>query len=100
MAQFAEQIPAYKIDIYYPVLDGTGIDGAWDFTVDYDTFFGRARGPAAGPGDGAVPEASDPSGSVPFADAIQKQLGLKLEVHKRPQPVLVIDHMEEFPTEN
>jgi uncharacterized protein (TIGR03435 family) len=38
--------------------------------------------------------------AVPFADAIQKQLGLKLEVHKRPQPVLVIDHMEEFPTEN
>ena len=36
MAQFAEQIPAYDTDFYYPVLDATGIDGAWDFTINYD----------------------------------------------------------------
>jgi uncharacterized protein (TIGR03435 family) len=102
ITQFAEQIPAYKIDVHYPVLDSTGIDGAWDFKIDYDTFSdfpGRGRGPAAS-ADSPVGEASDPSGSVPFADAIQKQLGLKLEVHKSPQKVLVIDHMEENPTEN
>lgn len=102
MAQFAEQIQAYDSDIYYPVLDATGVDGAWDFTVTYDAFAGiNARfpqfaRPSAGP-DGA---ASDPSGALGFAEAIEKQLGLKLEVHKRPEPVLVFDHIDEKPTEN
>jgi len=36
MAQFAEQIQAYDTDILYPVLDATGIDGAWDFTINYN----------------------------------------------------------------
>jgi uncharacterized protein (TIGR03435 family) len=101
MTQFAEQIQAYDTDIHYPVLDGTGIDGAWDFTLTYDALANLAarlplRGGAAGPNG----EASDPSGSVSFAGAIEKQLGLKLEVHKRPEPVLVIDHIEEKPTDN
>jgi uncharacterized protein (TIGR03435 family) len=33
-------------------------------------------------------------------DAVSKQLGLKLEKQRRPMPVLVIDHIEERPTEN
>jgi uncharacterized protein (TIGR03435 family) len=33
-------------------------------------------------------------------DAISKQLGLRLELRERPQPVLVINHIEEKPTEN
>jgi uncharacterized protein (TIGR03435 family) len=102
MAQFAEQLTAYDTDIYYPVLDATGLDGGWDFTLNYDAMaslnerfpqFARA---APGP-DG---QASEPSGGLSFQDAIEKQLGLKLEVHKRPEPVLVIDHMEEKPIEN
>jgi uncharacterized protein (TIGR03435 family) len=32
--------------------------------------------------------------------ALEKQLGLKLEAHKRIMPVLVIDHIEEKPTDN
>jgi uncharacterized protein (TIGR03435 family) len=103
MAQFAEQIPAYDSDIYYPVLDGTGISGAWDFTLNYDAMATlNARFPLFGGGAAANPngEASDPSGSISFVNAIEKQLGLKLEVHKRPEPVLVIDHIEEKPTEN
>jgi uncharacterized protein (TIGR03435 family) len=102
MAQFAEQIPAYDIDIYYPVLDGTGISGAWDFTIDYDALAGlMTRFPQFGRG-AADPnrEASEPSGSVSFVNAIEKQLGLKLYVQKRPEPVLVIDHIEEKPTAN
>ena len=35
-----------------------------------------------------------------FPDAVSKQLGLKLELEKRPAPVLVIDHVEQKPTEN
>jgi uncharacterized protein (TIGR03435 family) len=101
MAQFAEQIQAYDSDIYYPVLDGTGIAGAWDFTIDYDAMASlTARFPQfLGGAATSAGEASDPSGSVPFVKAIEK-LGLKLEVHKRPEPVLVIDRIEEKPTEN
>jgi uncharacterized protein (TIGR03435 family) len=31
---------------------------------------------------------------------VEKQLGLKLEMEKRPVRVLVIDHVEQKPTEN
>jgi uncharacterized protein (TIGR03435 family) len=103
MPQFAEQIQAYDSDIYYPVQDGTGIEGAWDFTIDYNPMAGliarfsgiRINGTAVA----SEGEASEPNGSVTFAAAIGK-LGLKLETHKRPEPVLVIDHIEEKPTEN
>jgi uncharacterized protein (TIGR03435 family) len=102
MAQFAEQIQAYDIDIHYPVLDGTGIEGAWDFTLNYDALANLAARLPLGLGGAPRPagEATEPSGAVSFADAMEKQLGLKLEVHKRPEPVLVIDHIEEKPTEN
>jgi uncharacterized protein (TIGR03435 family) len=38
---------------------------------------------------GPVTEASDPSGMVSIREALEKQLGLKLETRKRPEPVLV-----------
>jgi uncharacterized protein (TIGR03435 family) len=110
MAQFAEQIQAYDTSILYPVLDETGIEGAWDFTLSYNPLANaagllaqaaaeaRARAGVDAPAPSAEPSA--PSGSVTFADALEKQLGLKLEKHKRPEPVLVIDHMEQKPTDN
>lgn len=33
-------------------------------------------------------------------DAVRKELGLKLEKVQRPEPVLVIDHVDEQPTPN
>jgi len=103
MAQFAEQIPGLDFGIWYPVQDSTGLEGAWDFTLTYDAMarlnaaFPRFGAPS---GDGVTAEAPEPSGSVSFLDAVQKQLGLKVETHKRPEKVLVIDHMLEDPTEN
>lgn len=44
--------------------------------------------------------ASDPTGGITLFDAVGKQLGLKLEVHKRPEPVFVIDHIDEKPSDN
>jgi len=91
--------------IYSPVLDGTGIKGSWDFTLSFSSI-GQLQAGAAGSGtpstDGsaAAPTASDPSGAVSLFDAVNRQLGLKLEKQRRPAPVLVIDHIEEKPTEN
>jgi len=88
------------------VKDSTGLEGAWDFTLN---FSGAAlvngmvapRGSdASQAGPGAGPVASEPSGGLSLFDAIGKQLGLKLELQKRPMPVLVIDHMEQKPTDN
>jgi uncharacterized protein (TIGR03435 family) len=101
MAQFAEQLQGLDpVYISYPVLDATGLDGAWDFTISNNLVVagllgGRGGGAAAAPG-----ELADPSGSLSFIDAIEKELGLKLEMRRRPAPVLVIDHIEEKPTEN
>jgi uncharacterized protein (TIGR03435 family) len=98
MAQFAEQIQGYDPNIFYPVLDGTGLEGAWDFTLNYNFLI---NAPGFAPRGTAPPgEASDPSGGISFSDAVEKQLGLKLEKRKRAEHVLVLDHIEEKPTEN
>jgi uncharacterized protein (TIGR03435 family) len=55
--------------------------------------------PGAAPSD-AGPIASDPTGAVTLFEAVEKQLGLKLEATKRPVQILVIDHAEQKPTEN
>jgi uncharacterized protein (TIGR03435 family) len=38
--------------------------------------------------------------SHPLSEAISKRLGLKLEMRKRMLPAVVIDHIDEKPTEN
>jgi uncharacterized protein (TIGR03435 family) len=43
---------------------------------------------------------SDPVGGVSLFEAMDKQLGLKLQAQKRMYPVFVIDHIEEKPTDN
>jgi uncharacterized protein (TIGR03435 family) len=106
MAQFADRLqslaPGY---IYTPVLDATGLEGAWDFTISFSGVGQGGRGAQSGgdaapPPAGGAPIASDPSGALPLPDAISKQLGLKLEKQKRPVSVLVIDHVDQKPTEN
>lgn len=105
MAQFAEQIPmragGYTQN---PVLDATGLDGAYDFTLSFSgaglvVNGGGGRGGDAGPAAGAA-AASEPNGAISLPDAVEKQLGLKLEMKKRPMPVIVIDHIDEKPADN
>ncbi len=103
MAQFVEQLPNLASGYaHVDVLDQTGLTDAYDFTVSFSAV-GLLRGgslpsqpPATTSGEGA----SDPSGALSLPDALRKQLGLKLELKKRPMPVVVIDHINEKPTEN
>jgi len=80
------------------VLDATGLDGSWDFTLAFSPEAQRAGNASAG---GALEDspavAAAPTGRVTLFEAIESQLGLKLESTKRPGPVLVIDHMEQKP---
>jgi uncharacterized protein (TIGR03435 family) len=80
-----------------PIRDATGLEGYWDFSV---SFSGINLLPGAQFDPNATSGASDPNGSLTLPEALQKQLGLKLEMEKRPLPVLVIDHVEDKPTEN
>jgi uncharacterized protein (TIGR03435 family) len=103
MARFAGMLQGLASGyIHAPVLDATGLEGSWDFTLSFSTagqLQGGGRGGTAPPADGAV-AASDPNGALSLPDAVAKQLGLKLEQTKRPVKVLVIDHVEEKPTDN
>jgi len=104
MTQFAEDLTRIAGGyIKEPVIDATGITGAFDFTLNF-TGAGRLTGAGGRGGDaaaaGATPTASDPSGGLSLFDAVQKQLGLKLELKKRPFPVLVIDSVNEKPSDD
>jgi len=85
--------------IYNTVVDGTGLKGAYDFTLSFSSAdkILRVAGDAAKSSD---PSSSDSNGALSVFDAVNRQLGLKLEKTKRPSPVLVIDHIEETPTAN
>jgi uncharacterized protein (TIGR03435 family) len=89
-----------------PVQDMTGLNGAYDFTLSFTkkvdlgkTLPAPSRGDST---DAAAPADLALTGLSVF-DALQKQLGLKLEkkdVDHVTVPVLVIDHVEEHPTDN
>ena len=97
MARFADMLQSLASGyIHAPVLDATNLPGAWDFTLSFSTI-GQLRNGSSGP---APTEASDPNGAISLPDAISHQLGLKLEMTKRPVKVLVIDHVELKPTDN
>jgi uncharacterized protein (TIGR03435 family) len=82
--------------IYGPVLDKSGLDGAYDFTLSFSS---ADRTNGLPPPSTANPEsdAGDPSGALTLYDAVSRQLGLKLVKEKRPMPVLVIDSIQEKP---
>jgi uncharacterized protein (TIGR03435 family) len=71
-----------------PVIDRTGLQGRFDFTMAWSA---QANGLAGEPAPGVL----GPS----FPEALREQLGLKLESTKVLLPVLVIDRVER-PTEN
>jgi uncharacterized protein (TIGR03435 family) len=105
MAQIADAFETIAAGyIYSSVLDDTGIQGRWNFTLSFSSLGLTQNNAIGGPPPGASPTGgsttSDPNGALSLFDAVSKELGLKLEKQTRPVPVLVIDHIEEKPTEN
>lgn len=85
--------------IDHPTTDITGIKGGYDFVLMW-TPRGSLDAPGR-PAEGAAPAggggvAVDPNG-ISLFEAIEKQLGLKLEKGKQSVPVTVVDHVEEKP---
>jgi uncharacterized protein (TIGR03435 family) len=93
MEQLAEDLPAFGAGyIEHPVIDETGLKGGWDFTLNWT--------PPHLTHAGELAAENDPNGGLTIPEALEKELGLKLETKKRPVDVLVIDHVERTPADN
>jgi uncharacterized protein (TIGR03435 family) len=68
-----------------PVVNTTGIEGTWDFDINYRPPNGGLEGVSEG---------------NPILPAIAQQLGLKLEIQQVPQSVLAIERVNRTPTPN
>lgn len=98
MAYFADQLQYLANGyVHSGVLDATGLEGGWDFTLSFSTAGQFHNGAPPLPGTAA---SADPNGAVSLPEAMEKQLGLKLESVKRQLPVLVVDRIEQKPTDN
>jgi len=97
LAQFAAELGKLFPGLP-PVVDSTGIAGRYDMTINFSpsSVLAGIAVPAAG-GDAV---AAEPNGAISFTEALNQQLGLKLQSRKVMAPVLVIDHVNEMPTDN
>jgi len=92
--ELARNIPQWAgAYLDHPAVDTTGLQGGWNFTLYWTP---RAALETARPADAAAGAALDPGGITVF-QAVEKQLGLKLEKGTHPVPVVVIDHIEQKP---
>jgi uncharacterized protein (TIGR03435 family) len=78
-----------------PVLDMTGLKGFYDLTLDW---FPEPKPSEDKPSEDK-PAQDKPAGPT-LPDALQNQLGLKLENRKAPIEIVIVDHAEKLPTEN
>jgi uncharacterized protein (TIGR03435 family) len=88
MTDFANLMQSRVLD--RPVVDQTGLEGRYDFTLQWmpdETQFG-------GQGARAQAAASQADARSDLFTAMQQQLGLKMEATKAPADVLVIDRVE------
>jgi uncharacterized protein (TIGR03435 family) len=93
MAQFAEMLPNIAPGyLRTNVVDATGLEGGYDFTFSFSPAGATQVSRPAATADGV--EASDPSGAITLFDALNKQLGLKLDTRppfeKRPSRVKLV----------
>jgi uncharacterized protein (TIGR03435 family) len=74
-----------------PVVDATGLEGGYDYTLLWSE-------PPPEAGDGSLP---DPPKYPALPDALQEQLGLRLQPAKDvPVDIVVLDSANKVPTEN
>jgi uncharacterized protein (TIGR03435 family) len=79
----------------HSVQDQTGLKGVFDFKLEWEPDVD-----AESTGVDGAPLSTDTRSGPSIFTAIEEQLGFKLEPHKGPVEVIVIDHVESTPTEN
>ncbi|MGD0799564.1 MAG: TIGR03435 family protein [Acidobacteriaceae bacterium] len=103
MAQFADLLSAVaRGDIKTRVVDKTGLTDSYNFSLSY-TGASRlrlqeaaAQAEAAKAGEATV----GPVEGLSIDDAVRKELGVRLEKQPLPLPLLILDHIDQTPTEN
>jgi len=90
-ATVAEMTRFLSRELHMPIVDQTGLTGHYNYFLDIASYVTEEMQKSPGP----PPEAN----SI-VAQAMQAQLGLKLEAKKAPVEMLVIDHVEKTPAEN
>lgn len=85
MADLVRNLPRWMSHDWFdlPIMDQTGLAGSYDFTLTFTM----------------TRNIDDPAGGS-LLDAIQDQLGLRLERRKAPLERIVIDRIERIPTDN
>jgi uncharacterized protein (TIGR03435 family) len=86
---FSSLVAKISRELSAPVADQTGLDGPFDVTLEYETSRRFSSVPPAGPD----PNSTDPL-PVPLPQALQQQLGLKLEKGTGPLPITIVDAAE------
>jgi uncharacterized protein (TIGR03435 family) len=80
-----------------PVTNATGLDGNYAIGIYWQAGSMRVAPPS--PDAAGAPVAVEPDGPT-LEQAVEQQLGLKLQGKKGPVDVLVVDHVEKTPLEN
>jgi uncharacterized protein (TIGR03435 family) len=104
MAQFADLLAAVggRADIRNHVVDKTGLTDGYDFSLSYTTgsrlLVQEAAAQAAARQAGEA--TAGPVEGLGIEDAVRKELGVRLEKQPLPLPFLILDHVDQTPTEN
>jgi uncharacterized protein (TIGR03435 family) len=104
MAQFADLLLAVggRADLRNRVVDKTGLTDSYDFSLSFTTG-SRLRLQEAAALTAAKQAGEATAGPVEgraIDDAIRKELGVRLEKQPLPLPFLILDHIDQTPTEN
>jgi uncharacterized protein (TIGR03435 family) len=100
MAQLAAKIGDYAPAWFdRPIVNNTGLTGAYDFTVSWasKSRYLAAQNLGTPAGGDAAP---DPPGGITAFQAVERLLGDKVESQKQLRPVLVVDRIARTPTAN
>ena len=82
-------------ELRFPVIDQTGLTGRFDYFLDIASYITDEIRKESQQSNG--PPADAPT---IIAQAVQAQLGLKMDSKKMPVETLVVDRMEKTPSEN
>lgn len=82
-------------EIRNPIIDQTGLTGRYNYALDINAYVTEEIMKSAGPNGGPPPDAP----SI-IAQAMQAQLGLRLDSKKAPVEMLIVDSIERAPTGN
>ncbi len=86
MAAFVQTLHNFTYDYQPgPIMDFTGLKGTWDFDLKWSN---RSQLAMAG------------TEGISIYDALEKQLGLKMDQRMTPLPVVMVDSVNETPTPN